>query len=177
MQIANAISLEATLSFLGLGLPPTEPSLGMLIANGFQYMMSGRYWISVYPGIALIVLIVAHQPRRRPDPRPAQSAAEAMSALLEVRDLATHFFTKAGVVKAVDGVSFSLARGEVLGLVGESGSGKSVTGFSLIGLVDPPGRIVAGSVRLEGQRARRPAEGGAAPRPRPHASRWSSRTR
>ena len=59
VQIANAISLEATLSFLGLGLPPTEPSLGMLIANGFQYMMSGRYWISIYPGVALIVLIVA----------------------------------------------------------------------------------------------------------------------
>jgi peptide/nickel transport system permease protein len=58
VQVANAIALEATLSFLGLGLPPTEPSLGMLIANGFQYMMSGRTWISVYPGIALIVLIV-----------------------------------------------------------------------------------------------------------------------
>lgn len=59
VQIANSISLEATLSFLGLGLPVTEPSLGMLISNGFQYMMSGRTWISVYPGIALIVLIVA----------------------------------------------------------------------------------------------------------------------
>jgi peptide/nickel transport system permease protein len=59
VQIANAIALEATLSFLGVGLPLTEPSLGMLIANGFQYMLSGRYWISVYPGIALIVLIVA----------------------------------------------------------------------------------------------------------------------
>ena len=59
VQIANAISLEATLSFLGLGLPVTEPSLGMLIANGFPYMMSGRYWISVFPGIALIILIVA----------------------------------------------------------------------------------------------------------------------
>jgi peptide/nickel transport system permease protein len=59
VQIANSIALEATLSFLGLGLPITEPSLGMLIANGFQYMMSGRYWISVYPGIALIVMIVA----------------------------------------------------------------------------------------------------------------------
>ncbi len=59
VQIASSISLEATLSFLGLGLPVTEPSLGMLIANGFQYMMSGRYWISVYPGVALIVLIVA----------------------------------------------------------------------------------------------------------------------
>jgi len=59
VQIANAIALEATLSFLGLGLPPTEPSLGLLIANGFQYMLSGRYWISIYPGIALVALIVA----------------------------------------------------------------------------------------------------------------------
>src|SRR3712207_283088 len=68
---------------------------------------------------------------------------------LQVEGLATHFFTRAGVVKAVDGVSFSLGTGEVLGLVGESGSGKSVTGFSLLGLVDAPGRIVSGSVRLE----------------------------
>ena len=58
VQVANSIALEATLSFLGLGLPVSEPSLGMLIANGFQYMLSGRYWISIYPGIALIVLIV-----------------------------------------------------------------------------------------------------------------------
>jgi peptide/nickel transport system permease protein len=47
------------LSFLGLGLPPTEPSLGMLISEGFQYMLSGRYWISIYPGIALVVFIIA----------------------------------------------------------------------------------------------------------------------
>ncbi|MXN66535.1 ABC transporter permease subunit [Stappia sp. GBMRC 2046] len=59
VQVAYAIALESTLSFLGLGLPVTEPSLGMLISNGVKYMMSGRYWISVYPGIALIVLIVA----------------------------------------------------------------------------------------------------------------------
>lgn len=59
VQIANSIALEATLSFLGLGLPVSEPSLGMLIANGFQYMLSGRYWISIYPGVALIILIVA----------------------------------------------------------------------------------------------------------------------
>ncbi len=69
---------------------------------------------------------------------------------LEVRDLATHFATRAGVVRAVDGVSFSIARGQVLGLVGESGSGKSVTGFSVLGLVDAPGRIVAGSVVFRG---------------------------
>lgn len=58
VQVANSIALEATLSFLGLGLPVSEPSLGMLISNGFQYMLSGRYWISIYPGVALIVLIV-----------------------------------------------------------------------------------------------------------------------
>jgi peptide/nickel transport system ATP-binding protein len=69
---------------------------------------------------------------------------------LQVEGLATHFFTKAGVVKAVDGVSFEVGKGEVLGLVGESGSGKSITGFSIIGLIDPPGRIVAGAVRFKG---------------------------
>lgn len=59
VQTAHAIALEATLSFLGVGLPQTEPSLGVLIANGFQYMLSGRYWISFFPGIALLVTIVS----------------------------------------------------------------------------------------------------------------------
>jgi peptide/nickel transport system permease protein len=59
VQVANAIAIEATLSFLGVGMPVTEPSLGTLIANGFQFMLSGRYWISVYPGIALLIVIVA----------------------------------------------------------------------------------------------------------------------
>jgi peptide/nickel transport system ATP-binding protein len=72
-------------------------------------------------------------------------------SLLAVRDLQTHFFTRAGVVKAVDGVSFDVAAGEVVGLVGESGSGKSVTGLSILGLIDPPGRIIGGSVKLAGQ--------------------------
>ncbi|MFN6252028.1 MAG: ABC transporter ATP-binding protein [Acetobacteraceae bacterium] len=72
-------------------------------------------------------------------------------ALLEVRDLRTYFETRAGTIKAVDGISFTLERGEILGLVGESGSGKSVTGFSLIGLLDPPGRIAGGSVIFQGK--------------------------
>ena len=59
IQIARAITLEATLSFLGLGVPITEPSLGLLIANGYQYMLSGKYWISFYPGIALLLTIVS----------------------------------------------------------------------------------------------------------------------
>lgn len=59
MQTAHAIALEATLSFLGLGLPQTEPSLGGLIANGFEYVHSGHYWISTYPGVALLITIVS----------------------------------------------------------------------------------------------------------------------
>lgn len=59
VQTAHAIALEATLSFLGVGLPQTEPSLGVLIANGFQYLLSGKYWISTFPGVALLVTIVA----------------------------------------------------------------------------------------------------------------------
>ena len=59
VQTAHAISLEATLSFLGVGLPQTSPSLGVLIANGFEYIMSGRYWISVFPGLALLLTVVS----------------------------------------------------------------------------------------------------------------------
>lgn len=59
IQVANAILLEATLSFLGLGLPVTEPSLGMVISNGFQHILSGRYWMTVYPGIALVLLVLS----------------------------------------------------------------------------------------------------------------------
>ena len=76
IQIATAIALEATLSFLGVGVPITEPSLGLLIANGFQYLLSGDYWISMFPGIALLVLIltiniVGDRLREALDPRRA----------------------------------------------------------------------------------------------------------
>jgi peptide/nickel transport system permease protein len=58
VQIAHAVALEATLSFLGVGVPITEPSLGLLIANGYDYLLSGRYWVSVFPGVALLLIIV-----------------------------------------------------------------------------------------------------------------------
>jgi peptide/nickel transport system ATP-binding protein/oligopeptide transport system ATP-binding protein len=72
--------------------------------------------------------------------------------LLEVKDLKTHFFTDRGVVKAVDGVGFTLNKGETLGLVGESGSGKTVTALSILRLISsPPGKIVSGSIRFNGK--------------------------
>ena len=84
----------------------------------------------------------------------AESAAAGAVApaqpVLAVEGLRTHFFTRVGVVKAVDDVSFSVRRGEVLGLVGESGSGKSMTGYSIMGLIDPPGRVVEGRILLNG---------------------------
>ncbi len=74
-----------------------------------------------------------------------------VSTVLQVDNLRTHFFTKAGVVKAVDDVSFSIDKGQILGLVGESGSGKSMTGYSIMGLIDPPGRVIEGRIVLNGQ--------------------------
>src|SRR6476469_3158872 len=74
-----------------------------------------------------------------------------MAHLLEVRNLQTHFPTREGLVRAVDGVSFHLDRGELLGLVGESGCGKSMTALSIMRLIAPPGKITAGEILFEGQ--------------------------
>ena len=85
---------------------------------------------------------------------PLEQEAPAVSGdnVLEIENLQTHFFTNDGVVRAVDGVSYSVRRGETLGVVGESGCGKSVTALSILRLVaNPPGRIVGGSIRLEGR--------------------------
>src|SRR5215831_8785076 len=84
--------------------------------------------------------------------KPGALSGACMATLLEVRDLKTYFFTQAGVVKAVDGVSYDLAEGETLGLVGESGCGKSVSALSIMRLVpDPPGKTVGGEVIFDGQ--------------------------
>jgi len=74
------------------------------------------------------------------------------AVILEIKDLRIEFPTRRGTLVAVDGISFSIAPGEVLGVVGESGAGKSLTGMAVIGLLEPPGRIAAGSIRLEGER-------------------------
>ena len=88
------------------------------------------------------------EPIEKPAPVPLAAAA---GPLLEIENLHTHFFTQAGVVRAVDGVSYDVRSGETLGVVGESGCGKSVTALSVLRLVaNPPGRIVGGAVRFEG---------------------------
>lgn len=73
-----------------------------------------------------------------------------MQPILEIKNLKTYFYTKSGILKAVDDVSLNIGAGEIIGLVGESGSGKSITGFSILGLVDEPGRIVGGKVFFKG---------------------------
>ena len=73
---------------------------------------------------------------------------------LAVDNLTTQFFSRAGVVTAVDDVSFAVQPGQIMGLVGESGSGKSMTGYSIMGLIDPPGKIMGGSIRLKGRELR-----------------------
>ncbi|MCA4924253.1 MAG: ATP-binding cassette domain-containing protein, partial [Methylobacterium sp.] len=70
--------------------------------------------------------------------------------VISVRNLRVEFATRRGVLRAIDGVSFDIARGEVLGVVGESGAGKSVTGSAIIGLIEPPGRIAGGEILLHG---------------------------
>jgi peptide/nickel transport system ATP-binding protein len=82
----------------------------------------------------------------------SETSVKRAGPLLEVKDLHIEFPTRRGVLKAVDGVSFSIAPGEVLGVVGESGAGKSLTGAAIIGLLEPPGRIASGEILLEGKR-------------------------
>ncbi|NCT82079.1 MAG: dipeptide/oligopeptide/nickel ABC transporter permease/ATP-binding protein [Comamonadaceae bacterium] len=173
IQVASAILLESTLSYLGIGLPVSEPSLGLLIANGSQFLLNGDYWISLYPGLALLLLVGSlnlvgdrlreyFNPRLRKgvmlplDGASSRRAAPARPASadetpLRVEGLSVVFDTPAGPLHALDGVSLSVRRGEVLGLVGESGSGKSMTARAIMGMINAPGRVTAGQVLLQGE--------------------------
>src|SRR5437870_4374218 len=93
-----------------------------------------------------------HQPARRLSARRAQSNAPMTVPCLSVRNLEVEFLTRRSTLRAINGVSFDIAKGEVLGVVGESGAGKSVTGLAVIGLIDPPGRISGGGIYLSGLR-------------------------
>ena len=154
VQVANAIALEATLSFLGLGLPPTEPSLGMLIANGFQYMMSGPHLDLGLSRHRADRADRRDQPGRRPAARPDQPAAASDERRRCSRSATCARISSParGVAKAVDGVVL-LARARRDPRPGRRSRLRQdrVTGFSLLGLVDPPGRIAGGSIRFDGQ--------------------------
>src|SRR5919107_1749292 len=82
---------------------------------------------------------------------PAETSSTSSAPLLDVRELKTHFFTRRGVAKVLDGLNFQVGKGEIVGLVGESGSGKSVTGFSIVRLLKNPGKIVGGQILFEGR--------------------------
>ena len=155
INLALAVITEATLSFLGVGIPPTQPSLGTMIRIGQDFLFSGEWWITFFPGFALAALCPRRKSARRLAARCAQpeTAVRGMSQpVLTVQNLRVEFPIRRGALTAIDGVSFDIAPGEVLGVVGESGAGKSLTGSAIIGLLEPPGRIADGEIRLEGGR-------------------------
>ena len=173
--LVGAIGSLAALDYLGFGLPAGTPSWGELLqqAQGAR----GAWWLVLWPSFALFLVMllgvfVGEGLRDAFDPRPANALdreprrAKARrgavkpqvlgrndgEAVLQIEDLRISFDTAQGELRAVDGVSLALRRGETLGLVGESGCGKSVTAMSVLRLVpSPPGRLVSGSIRYRGR--------------------------
>ena len=173
LQTAHSISIEATLSFLGVGVPITQPSLGSLISNGFDYILSGAYWITFFPGLVLlatvaVINIFGDQLRAKINPRlflgeanseksfvtnsiskknPLTNAvANSSNQLLCIKNLNVVFPSQNGNKFAVRNVSLNVQKGEVLGIVGESGAGKSTIGNAIINIIEPPGKITNGEI-------------------------------
>jgi peptide/nickel transport system permease protein len=185
LDVGFLIIMESTLSFLGLGLAPPNPTWGGILAEGRRNMVVSP-WLPVLPGLAILVTvlsinlfgdglasvidprlsrgglrrilptspkqrIVAEKAPSATDGAPPSPSGVSADVLLEVRGLHVEFPAHDHTVHAVRGIDFVLQRGETLGVVGESGSGKSVTAASIIQLLDPPGRVTAGSILLEGE--------------------------
>lgn len=165
LTIASAVLIESGLSFLGLGVVPPAPSWGLIIREA-RGTMAYTALPLIWPCLALIATVLVFNalcdglrdvfdPKQRaartpPSDIPFDPTKPDPEALLAVNELRTRIATDAGIVPAVDGVSFKLNRGETLAIVGESGSGKSMTGLSLIGLQPPgSGRIVSGNIWLK----------------------------
>ena len=112
INLALAIITEATLSFLGVGLPPTQPSLGTLIRIGNNFLFAGEWWIAIFPGITLALLVIVHQPARRLAARRPQSpTAMTRARCLSVRQICgSKFPTRRGALVAIDDVSFDICR-------------------------------------------------------------------
>jgi peptide/nickel transport system permease protein len=177
LDVGFLIIMESTLSFLGLGLTPPAATWGGILAEGRRNMVVST-WLPILPGLAIVATVLSvnllgdglaaiFDPKlagggfrcltpstwigHEPGDATTAGAASEEPALLRVRDLHVEFPGPRRPVHAVRGVSFDLARGETLGVVGESGSGKSVTAAALIQLIDPPGRVTAGQILLEGE--------------------------
>src|SRR5688572_23696816 len=179
LVISLAILSESTLAFLGLG-DPTVISWGQMLNFAFDRgaVSAGAWWALLPPGFAIVWVVLgttllgtaledALNPRLKrhhleepgsdvaPDrviePLPRSATVAAGGPLLSVRELSVEFDSPGGPLRAVDGVSFDLRRGETLGLVGESGCGKTTTVLGILRLLPPGGRIVGGSVWFDGE--------------------------
>jgi peptide/nickel transport system ATP-binding protein len=166
LTMGYAILNAAGLSFIGLGVRPPTPEWGIMVAEGAAFMVSGEWWIAFFPGAALMVAVFCFNLlgdglRDIVDPAAAHVRERMATAipLLEVRDLTVEFTTRRGIVRAVEHVDISLAKGETLAIVGESGSGKSVTSFAVMRILDRAGRIAEGSVAFSGVDLRKADEG------------------
>ncbi|MFD8216937.1 dipeptide/oligopeptide/nickel ABC transporter permease/ATP-binding protein [Streptomyces sp. NPDC059697] len=192
VQVAEAIVFEASLSFIGAGVRPPDPSWGSVIADGKNMVLTGGWWATVFPGLLMLITVLslnilsegvsdawaapvarevaatAAAGDRLEAPEPGsgevlelpgltQAAARLRSRarplptgrpVLSVENLAIGFDTRHGGVDIVDGISFDVRPGEVLGLVGESGCGKSLTALAVMGL-EPKGARVRGHVRFD----------------------------
>lgn len=178
IELAILMLVESILAFIGLGIDPPAVSWGTLLAEGRRSIPNG-WWMLVFPGIAIFLAVLGvnlvadgladildprlklaglarrlgRQPKEGRHPSPLSGDSDPRtSPLLELNNLAIDFVPDdAPPVHAVKDVSFRLQPGERLGIVGESGSGKSVTALAIMGLLDPPGRVTAGAIRLKGR--------------------------